>query len=27
MNGKQDPTAAAAAIQKDAETRIAQLKQ
>jgi maltose-binding protein MalE len=27
MNGKQDPTTAAAAIQKDAETRIAQLKQ
>jgi len=27
MNGKQDPTAAAAAIQKDAETRIAQLQQ
>ncbi len=27
MNGKQDPTAAAAAIQKDAETRITQLQQ
>jgi len=27
MNGKQDPAAAAAVMQKDAETRIAQLQQ